>query len=284
MKLAVHFSAHYGYEERASFSPHIARILPRRDLFVKPSNVDFRTDTTADVQYRLDLFDNLIAYCFFPEMLTDLDFQLRLELEIQPKNPFHFLLEARASNIPIQYSDDESLVLSPYLASALDPAILPPPLKPEKSRPTIEALMTMAMWLHENMTYERRDEGAAYATTQTLEGGRGSCRDFSVAFADVLRVNGVAARLVSGYLWENDDPDSPRRAENAMHAWTEAFLPGAGWVGIDPTNGVFCDHHFIPTAVGITPEQISPISGNYYGEKVIKSTMESSLSISEIKS
>jgi transglutaminase-like putative cysteine protease len=103
-----------------------------------------------------------------------------------------------------------------------------------------------------------------------------------VLFADVLREQGVAARLASGFLWEDDSPDSPRRAENAMHAWVEAYLPGAGWLGFDPTNGVLCDHHFLVTAVGITPQDISPVAGHYYGNKTIASTLETALSITEI--
>src|SRR5690606_33124235 len=108
-----------------------------------------------------------------------------------------------------------------------------------------------------------------------------SCRDFAVLFAEVLRRNGVAARLASGFLWEDKDPGSPRRAENALHAWVEAYLPGAGWLGFDPTNGVLCDHHFLVTAVGLLPADVSPISGHYYGNQTIASRLETSLTITE---
>jgi len=96
---------------------------------------------------------------------------------------------------------------------------------------------------------------------------------------EALRQNGVAARLVSGYLWE--DPSLVRRvADDALHAWVEAYLPGAGWVALDPTNGVFCDHHAIPTAAGLTPDDIAPVSGTYYGERQIPSQLATRLKIS----
>ena len=86
--------------------------------------------------------------------------------------------------------------------------------------------------------------------------------------ADVLRCHGLAARLASGYLWEDGSQSGLEHAENAFHAWVEAFLPGAGWIGLDPTNGIFCDHHFLAT-----------ILGRYYGEKAIASTLQTGLTI-----
>lgn len=283
MKLRVDYSATYRYEEKASFSPHLARIFPRHDLSVRTEQVRFETLAGADVQYRHDLFDNLVARCFFPEETDRLDFRLTMDLLVEPKNAFHFLLEARALNLPFSYLPEEKSVLDPYLKVSPEKFELPAPLGEGARGDTVETLVAMNAWLHENIAYERREEGEAWAAAETLRQERGSCRDFAVLFCEVLRRKGVAARQASGYLWEDDDPDSPRRAENAMHAWIEAYLPGAGWIGLDPTNGVFCDHHFVPAAVGLIPEDITPISGFYYGKKTIGSTMESSLKITEEK-
>ena len=107
----------------------------------------------------------------------------------------------------------------------------------------------------------------------------GSCRDFGPFFADILRRNGVAARLASGFVWEGDKALEERRAESALHAWVEAFLPGAGWIGLDPTNGVFCDHHFVTTAVGLNHADISPVAGTYYGKKPIASSLSAQLQV-----
>lgn len=278
MKLTIHYAADYDYEEPVSLSPHLARIFPRTDLFVNVERRMFSTAETADVQFRRDLSDNLIAYCFFPEMVKLLPFRLELELEVEERNPFHFLLDSRGLHIPCDYSDAERAVLGAFLETS-GSVRFPAPLAPDGRRPTVETLVTLNQWVHENFAYERRDEGDAYSPAETLARGAGSCRDFAVLFAEVLRCNGVAARLASGFVWEGDRPEAERRAASAMHAWVEACLPGAGWVGLDPTNGVFCDHHFITTAVGLQPVDVSPVAGTYYGKKRVASQLSTRLNI-----
>ena len=95
--------------------------------------------------------------------------------------------------------------------------------------------------------------------------------------AELLRDLGLAARLVSGYLRESES--ETRRAEGSLHAWTEVFLPGAGWVGLDATNGIFCNHNFISAAVGLTPADITPISGSYFHKEQIPNRMTSRLEL-----
>jgi transglutaminase-like putative cysteine protease len=94
-----------------------------------------------------------------------------------------------------------------------------------------------------------------------------------VLLAEILRGLGLAARIVSGYLREADD--TIHRAERSLHAWTEVFLPGAGWIGLDPTNGIFCDHNFIAAAVGLRPAHVTPISGNFYHYERVPAQMMS---------
>src|SRR5258708_31957273 len=94
-----------------------------------------------------------------------------------------------------------------------------------------------------------------------------------------MRKQGLAVRLVSGFLcdFQLDVPD--RRPDSALHAWIEAFLPGAGWVGIDPTNGTFCDHRFLPTAVGVSLNDVAPIEGSYFVQEKVPGTFESRLQL-----
>jgi transglutaminase-like putative cysteine protease len=129
--------------------------------------------------------------------------------------------------------------------------------------------------LHECIGYERREEGEALSPTETLRLGRGACRDVSVLLAEMLRQRGLAARLTSGYLRESDT--ETKRAEGSLHAWTEVFLPGAGWIGLDATNGVFSNHNFIAAAVGLAPADITPISGVYYHATRVPAQMTSKL-------
>jgi transglutaminase-like putative cysteine protease len=278
MKLKIRYEAVYTYDEAASLSPHLARIFPRTDLFVQVQKTDFSTHESADVQWRRDLFDNLIAYCFFPEPVKDLPFSLELDLEVRERNPFHFLLDSRGLHVPCDYSGHERRLLAPFLETGPE-FPLPSPLAPDAPRPTVETLVNLTRWVHENLEYERRDEGDPFPPAETLQRGKGSCRDFGPLFAEVLRRNGVAARLASGFVWEGDKAPGERRAESALHAWVEAFLPGAGWIGLDPTNGVFCDHHFVTTAVGLSHGDISPVAGTYYGKKAIASTLAAKLEV-----
>ncbi len=283
MKLSIRYSATYQYAEEASFSPHLVRLFPRHDISTHVERVSFHTHESADVQYRQDLYDNLVATCFYPRLLDRLDYQLEIDLTIQPKNAFHFLLDSHALQLPFAYTAEEARVLAPYIAPQVETGPLPAALQPPSApQPTVDVIVALNSWLHGNIAYERRDEGEAYAPAETLRLQKGSCRDYAVLFVEVLRQHGLAARQVSGYLWEDDSPDSPRRAENALHAWVETYLPGAGWLGLDPTNGVLCDHHFLVAAVGLNPKDIAPVQGHYYGKKTISSTLETTLSIKEI--
>lgn len=282
MKIAIRYEAVYQYEEQASFSPHLVRLIPRQDVFTFVDRILLTTDSSADIQYRQDLFDNMVATCFYPDLLDRLEYRLELDVRLQPRNPFHFLLDAHALQLPFEYTADEAEALANYRRTRAETGPLPGALsRQSRSVPTVEALVAMNDWLHTNIAYERRDEGDPLPPAETLARQRGSCRDYAVLFVEVLRGHGLAARLASGFLWENDDPGSPRRAENALHAWVETYLPGAGWIGMDPTNGVFCDHHFLPAAVGLSPRDIAPVLGHYYGNRAIGSTLETTLSITE---
>ena len=116
MKLKIKKESLYNYAEPVSFSPHHVRIFPRVDLFVKVERVVFETAPGADVQYRQDLFDNLIAYCFYPKTGLELPFRLELDLEVKEKNPFHFLLESTGFKIPPEYRPDRAEILEKLAA------------------------------------------------------------------------------------------------------------------------------------------------------------------------
>jgi len=280
MKLKITYQAVYQYDEPVSLSPHLGRVFPRNSLARQIQSIDFKTIASADVQYRTDLYDNQIAYCFFPAVEARLQFDLSIDLLATPVNPFHFLLDSHALNLPMRYLAAESDLLSPFLHASPLPN-LAEELRPEVPRPTVEALVTMTQWMYENIAYERREEGDPFSPEETLKRGSGACRDTAVLFARILRLHGVATRLVSGFLYEPPGETEHRTAESAMHAWVEAYLPGAGWLGIDPTNGVLCDHLYIATAVGRTPDDISPIKGTYYGKRTIPSKLTTELEITE---
>ena len=275
MKVRIRYQTHYRYDEPVSFSPHLFRLFPRADTHVTVERFLFETNHAADVQYRRDLFDNIIAKCLYPEKSCDLNARLELDLEVRERNAFHFILASHAVNLPFSYEPEARRVLEPFLQPTTDGWDLPFwRLEPQ---PTVSALVGLNSALHDHLGYERREEGAPRSPQETLAAGSGACRDFAVLLAEVLRKIGVAARLASGYLQESGEHE--RTAEGALHAWVEAYLPGAGWVGMDPTNGVFAGHHHIAAAVGLTPEDVAPISGHYYGDRRIPSRMSASLTL-----
>jgi len=274
MKIKILYRADYCYESEVSFSPHLFRLFPKQDQSLFCEKIIFETNRDADVQHRKDIFDNNIASCFYPQPGTNLTARLEIDLQLVEKNAFHFLLDSHALDFPFAYTPDEMRVLAPYLQQKHK--VLLHFWQPKKM-PTVEALVELNSALHGNIAYERREEGAARTPNETLLAGSGSCRDFAVLLAETLRSHGVAARLASGYLCEFGKTET--RAMGALHAWTEAYLPGAGWIGLDPTNGVFCNHNHITAALGLVPGDVSPVSGSYFGSHSIPSTMETKLEL-----
>ena len=275
MKVHIDYQTQFAYAGPVSFSLHFYRLFPKTGRHLEIQRLAFQTNTGADVHYRHDLFDNEVASVFYPGKSALLAVGLQIELDVQERNPFGFILAQHALDFPFKYTPREAEVLAPYLRSA-GPLALPfwtPPAAPESTVTTLTGLNSA---LHENVAYARREEGAAMAAAETLRLGGGSCRDFAVLLAEVARGLGVAARLASGFLCEFEG--GKKVAEGAMHAWTELYLPGAGWIGFDPTNGYLCNHYHLTAAVGLTPDDITPIFGTF-APPGVSSTMTASLHI-----
>jgi transglutaminase-like putative cysteine protease len=276
MKIQILYQAQYAYAEAVTFSPHLFRLFPKSEQHVRVLGSLFQTNADAVVNHRRDLFDNEIASCFYPEKSALLQANFNLELVIEPRNAFGFLVASHALDFPFRYQPAELRVLSPYLQDGRR-IELPFWKPPQGTRPTVESLAELNDAIHQSLNYERREEGDPHSPEELLERGGGACRDFAVLLAEVLRGHGIATRLASGYLCEFGDGE--KVAEGALHAWTEAYIPGAGWLGMDPTNGTFCDHHHLTAAVGLTPADIAPVLGNYYSNRQIPSMMNASLQI-----
>jgi transglutaminase-like putative cysteine protease len=275
MKLLIRNRADYVYEERVSFSPHIFRLFPKTDAYTRVDSCSFETNANAIVRHRRDLFDNPITHCFYPEHGDTLHCDVSLVVEVKERNPFDFLLENRATKLPFDYSAREAYLLAPYLDA--EKVTLPFWKFPSGNAPTVDTLIDLNTAIFESLEYERREEGAARSPEETLAVGSAACRDFGVLLAAATRQIGLASRLASGFLCEFEEEEKDRKAEGALHAWTEVFLPGAGWLGMDPTNGTLCTHHHITAAVGLTPDDIAPVLGSYFGDRRVPSRMDAKL-------
>ncbi|HEY5035788.1 MAG TPA: transglutaminase family protein [Chthoniobacterales bacterium] len=265
MKLGVRYETAYRYAAPVRFSRHELRLIPRGDVFTQLLRWKFETNEGATVRIGRDVFDNCVVACSFAEPATELRFQLELDLVLEKKNPFDFILAPEAATLPFSYSPGLRRALAPYQKTRGGQALeIPRWERPtiDHTRPTVATLVELNERLHECIGYERREEGPARAPAKTLEIGKGACRDVALLLAAILRQIGLAVRLTSGYLREADAKS--HRAEGSLHAWAEVYLPGAGWVGMDPTNGIFCNHNFITAAVGIEPADVTPIDGSYY--------------------
>ncbi|MEX1045292.1 MAG: transglutaminase family protein [Chthoniobacterales bacterium] len=282
MKLSIDYRAAYRYEGRISLSPHVVRLFPRDALQARVAVLHFATNPSGSIHWRHDLFDNVVAQCFYPREEDGLLFEFHAEIIVEPRNPFGFLLDSRALQWLPEYTPRECAVLAAFLEA---PTVkLPAALRPVSGGETIGALVAMNEWIHANIAYERREEGDAYPPEETLRRGRGACRDTAVLLAAALRAQGLGARLVSGFLWESASDPAKHKADSSLHAWTEVFLPGAGWIGLDPSNGVLVDHHYLATAVGVVQADIEPVSGLYFGDRAVPHRLETALRITRDES
>lgn len=292
LHLRIDHHTRYEYERPVSLSPHFVRLFARTEPGRLVQKVSFATNPQAAVQYRRDLFDNVFARCWYPGHEPELVFDFALEIALHEQNPFDFLLDYDAANHPFAYSPADAARLAPYLQFSeaahfgTDPAarLLPLPFwsAPGDATPTVSLLGSLLDAVHGRIVYERRDEGAARPPAETLQIGSGSCRDTAVLLAAVLRELGLAARLVSGYLCLFGQEARDRHVEASMHMWTEVYLPGAGWTGLDASNGVFCDHKYIATAVGLTTAEITPISGRFFSNEPVRSEMTASIRLTAL--
>jgi transglutaminase-like putative cysteine protease len=280
VKLGIRYETVYRYDRAVRFSPHDVRLFPRSDRFVQIARLDFRTKPETTVRFGRDVFDNIVASCFFEKAAEALELRLAIDVEVAKKNPFDFVLARRAVQMPFAYEEDIASIICAYCQRQTGDALsLPdwtPPMQ-ELPRETVATLVELTKLLHRTISYQRREEGAAQAPAETLRLRHGACRDTAVLLAEILRDAGLAARVVSGYLRETDE--EIRRAEGSLHAWTEVFLPGAGWIGLDPTNGILCNDNFIAAAVGLRPADITPISGSFYHRDRVPAEMQSRLEL-----
>ena len=280
MKLGIRYETVYRYDRAVRFSPHDVRLFPRSDRFVQIARLDFRTSPETTVRFGRDIFDNIVASCFFEKAAEALELQLAIDVEITKKNPFDFVLSRRAVQMPFTYEEEIASIICAYCQRQSSGALsLPGWTEPtqEQPRETVATLVELTKLLHQTISYQRREEGAAQTPAETLRLRRGACRDTAVLLAEMLRDAGLAGRVVSGYLREADE--EIRRAEGSLHAWTEVFLPGAGWVGLDPTNGVLGNDNFIAAAVGLRPADITPISGSFYHRDRVPAEMQSRIEL-----
>jgi transglutaminase-like putative cysteine protease len=289
MKIAVDHLTEYRYEEPVGFGEHSLYLRPRESQTLRVQSFSLQCRPEGQVRWVRDCFNNVVAVVSFGLAESALlSFHCRMSFDVAEENPFDFILETRASEFPFRYDERETSALQPYLQadeserrSVLDwvHGVIG---ESTRGRETIAFLTDLNLGMHRSIAYERRDDEGVRTPSDILRIGRGSCRDLAELFVATSRQLGLAARFVSGYLYEPPPPEGAsafNRAAGSMHAWAEVYLPGAGWRGFDPTNGILTDHHFLPAAVANRPQWVSPIQGRYFHAGDVGSQMRVDLRI-----
>ena len=284
MKIHVSHRTSFAYEREVGFSSHLLYLRPRESALLRIRNFAFTITPDAKVVWVHDSTDNSLALAHFWDRAPTLTIRTEFEVETLDANPFDFILKPYAFAFPFDYEELDAFNLTPYLASPfpdtrtgllnwLDEHFID---RPKETIPFLVALTTL---VHQTLTYQRREESGIQPSLTTLHLGGGSCRDYSVLLIELFRTLGLAARFVSGYLY---DPAADSPSYGAMHAWVEVYLPGGGWKGIDPTHGIWCDAAFIPVAHAAVAESINPIQGSYFHTAPVSHQLSTSVLVEKI--
>ena len=269
--VALSHVTHYRYDRRVTLSPQIVRLRPAPHCRTRILAYSLRVEPAEHfINWQQDPEANYLARLTFPEKTRELRITVDLVAEMAVFNPFDFFLEPYAQQYPFEYEAGEQRELAPYLARL--PATrrfggyLESILRRHKS--VVDFLVDLNLRLSRDVRYLIRMQPGVQTPEDTLENASGSCRDSAWLLVQLLRHLGLAARFVSGYLIQLtpdvkslDGPSGPPADFTDLHAWCEVYLPGAGWIGLDPTSGLLAGEGHIPLACTPEPSSAAPVTG-----------------------
>jgi uncharacterized protein (DUF2126 family)/transglutaminase-like putative cysteine protease len=269
--IALSHSTRYRYDRRVALSPHLIRLRPAPHCRTPVLSYALQI-TPADhfLNWQQDPHGNYLARVVFPTTATELTIDVDLVAEMSVYNPFDFFLEPAAEQAPFEYEPWLRKDLAPYLEVAPPGPGLARFLATLDRRPrrTIDFLVELNQRLAHEIRYIIRLEPGVQSAEDTLSFRSGSCRDSGWLLVQILRHLGLAARFVSGYLIQLtadvkslDGPSGAAADFTDLHAWAEVYLPGAGWVGLDPTSGLLAGEGHLPVAATPDPFSAAPVTG-----------------------
>ena len=258
LKVVISHKTHYKYDKYISLSPHIIRLrpAPHSRTPIEAYSLKIKPDGHF-LNWQQDPFGNYLARLVFPEKTKEFCVDVEIIADMITINPFDFFVEDSAKDFPFEYKKDLKKELKPYLKIEEKNKILKDFINSidKKPKPIIDFLVEINQKINQYLNYTVRLEVGVQTCKTTLEKKLGSCRDFAWLFVQVLRHLGLAARFVSGYLVQLtadvkslDGPSGPETDFTDLHAWTEVYIPGAGWIGLDSTSGLFAGEGHIPLA------------------------------------
>ncbi len=277
IRVALSHTSRYRYDRLVTLQPHVVRLRPAPHCRTPISSYSLRVNPTENfLNWQQDAFGNYQARLAFPKAARELSVEVDLIAEMIAINPFDFFVEDYAEKLPFHYEPALARELAPYMELAAPGpklAALSEELRGRyhcPGRRSVDLLVDINREIQQRLRYDIRMEPGVFAPDETLTRGHGSCRDFAWLEVQVMRRLGFAARFVSGYsiqlradVMAIDGPSGVSEDVADLHAWTEAYLPGAGWIGFDPTSGLMAGEGHIPLAASPAPSSAAAISGSY---------------------
>jgi uncharacterized protein (DUF2126 family)/transglutaminase-like putative cysteine protease len=271
IRVAINHKTAYQYDRFVSLSPHIFRLRPAVHSRTHIEAYSFKISPKEHfINWQQDPFGNYQARVVFPEKTKELSIEVEVIANMIVINPFDFFVEEYAEKFPFTYDGQLKAELIPYLEIKENGPLLNQWMEGiEQSTKNInDFLVYINQKLNRDIKYNIRMEAGVQTCEETLSIALGSCRDSAWLLVQIFRKLGLAARFVSGYLVQLaadikslDGPSGPENDFTDLHAWTEVYIPGAGWIGLDPTSGLFAGEGHIPLAC--TPDFVSaaPVVG-----------------------
>jgi uncharacterized protein (DUF2126 family) len=267
----IYHLTHYKYDRPVTLGPQSIRMRPAPHSRTRVISHSLTVSPSAHfVNHQQDPYGNWLARFVFPEPVREFKIEVDLVADMSVYNPFDFFVEDTAKDFPFSYDDDIAPDLSIYLQCEPVGPLLQKFLStvPRTPMVSIDFLVMLNSRLASEINYEIRMEPGVQTAEQTLGRAAGSCRDSSWLLVQALRNLGLAARFVSGYLIQLkpdliaiDGPAGTDTDFTDLHAWVEVYLPGAGWIGLDPTSGLLAGESHIPLAATPHYRHAAPISG-----------------------
>ena len=268
MQLEIHHLSIYAYEDPVFLEPQHLYFRPQHRSYLKLLNFQFDIFPQPSIlSERLDAENNSYYQLWYDGNVSKVEINARMKLELSPFNPFDFLEEEEGKKMEVQF-------LTLYLTKEQISTNLIEWFSQihNQSDRLITFLSTICDKIHQDWDHQVRYENTLLSPGDCFLGKKGSCRDLSWMLIQALRHLNIPARFVSGYSF---NPDLGEGHE--LHAWVEAYVYGAGWVGLDPSSGLFVTNHYIPVATSHHPFNTLPVQGTYRGDA--KSSLETSVHI-----